>query len=77
MKYVFIENHQAEFNIKAMCRVLLVARSCWYAWRLRRNQPGSRQQFRLTCDEAVHKAFTESKHRYGAHDCLKICRNIM
>ncbi|OKU32679.1 transposase, partial [Escherichia coli] len=27
MKYVFIEKHQAEFSIKAMCRVLRVARS--------------------------------------------------
>ncbi|OEM34787.1 transposase, partial [Escherichia coli] len=26
MKYVFIEKHQAEFSIKAMCRVLRVAR---------------------------------------------------
>jgi len=33
MKYVFIENHQAEFSIKGMCRVLRVARSGWYAWR--------------------------------------------
>ncbi len=30
MKYVFIEKHQAEFSIKAMCRVLRVARSGWY-----------------------------------------------
>ncbi len=32
MKYVFIENHRAEFSIKAMCRVLRVARSGWYVW---------------------------------------------
>ena len=38
MKYVFIEKHQAEFSIKAMCRVLRVARSGWYAW-----------QWSLTC----------------------------
>lgn len=31
MKYVFTENHQAEFSIKTMCRVLRVARSGWYA----------------------------------------------
>lgn len=36
MKYVFIEKHQAEFSIKAMCRVLRVARSGWHAWRRRR-----------------------------------------
>lgn len=66
MKYVFIEQHQAEFSIKAMCRVLRVARSGWYSWRKRRLQPGSRQQFRLLCDAAVHQAFTEAKQRYGA-----------
>ncbi len=32
MKYVFIEKHQAEFSIKAMCRVLRVARSGWYLY---------------------------------------------
>ena len=36
MKYVFIEKYRAEFSIKAMCRFLRVARSGWYAWRLRR-----------------------------------------
>ncbi|KNC92267.1 transposase [Trabulsiella odontotermitis] len=66
MKYVFIENHQAEFSIKAMCRVLRVARSGWYAWRLRHHQQSPRQQFRLICDVAVRKAFTEAKQRYGA-----------
>lgn len=66
MKYVFIKKHQAEFSIKAMCRVLEVARSGWYAWCLRRHQLNHRQQFRLVCDAAVSKAFTEAKQRYGA-----------
>ncbi|EOM1209050.1 IS3 family transposase [Escherichia coli] len=66
MKYVFIENHRAEFSIKAMCRVLRVARSCWYVWLRRRHQMSLRQQFRLTCDAAVHKTFFEAKQRYGA-----------
>ncbi|EPY9987112.1 IS3-like element ISEc16 family transposase [Escherichia coli] len=65
MKYVFIENHRAEFSIKAMCRVLRVARSGWYVWLRRRHQMSLRQQFRLTCDAAVHKAFFEAKQRYG------------
>ena len=30
MKHVFIEKHQAEFSIKAMCRILRGARSGWY-----------------------------------------------
>jgi transposase InsO family protein len=49
-----------------MCRVLRVARSGWYVWCLRRHQTSPRQQFRLVCDEAVGKAFTEEKQRYGA-----------
>ncbi|WP_168401324.1 IS3 family transposase [Erwinia amylovora] len=66
LKYVFIEKHRAEFSVKAVCRVLRVARSGWYVWCQRRHQPGPRQQFRLICDEAVGKAFTEAKQRYGA-----------
>ena len=66
MKYVFIENHRAEFSVKNLCRVLQVARSGWYAWRLRRQQITPRQPFRLVCDTAVRKAFTEAKQRYGA-----------
>ncbi|WKV52087.1 IS3 family transposase [Dickeya fangzhongdai] len=66
MKYVFIEKHRAEFSIKAMCRVLRVARSGWYAWRCRRHQVSSRQRFRLVCDDTVSKAFNHAKQRYGA-----------
>lgn len=66
MKYVFIEKHRAEFSIKAMCRVLRVARSGWYVWCLRRHQISSRHQFRLCCDSAVREAFTQAKQRYGA-----------
>lgn len=42
MKYVFIEKHQAEFSIKAMCRVLQVTRSGWYIWHQRRYQVNRR-----------------------------------
>ncbi|MBN3066315.1 IS3 family transposase [Pectobacterium aquaticum] len=66
MKYVFIEKHQAEFSVKAMCRVLRVARSGWYVWRRRHCQINPRQQFRLVCDDAVRNAFAEAKQRYGA-----------
>ncbi|ASG15351.1 IS3 family transposase [Salmonella enterica] len=66
MKYVFIEKYQAEFSIKAMCRVLRVARSGWYVWNRRRARINSRQQLRLGCDSAVHEAFHRAKQRYGA-----------
>ncbi|BBJ69842.1 hypothetical protein ECC18A13_p10840 (plasmid) [Enterobacter sp. 18A13] len=57
MKYVFIGKHQPDFSIKAMCRVLRVAGSGWYAWRLRRHQITPRQQFRLVCDYALTQHF--------------------
>ncbi|EMO2969511.1 IS3 family transposase, partial [Salmonella sp. NW888] len=66
MKYVFIENHQAEFSIKAMCRVLQIARSGWYVWHQRRHQINRRQRFRLVCDNVVREAFSDAKQRYGA-----------
>ncbi|MGJ7774667.1 IS3-like element IS3 family transposase [Escherichia coli] len=66
MKYVFIEKHQAEFSIKAMCRVLRVARSGWYTWCQQRTRISTRQQFRQHCDSVVLAAFTRSKQRYGA-----------
>ncbi|EGG5220092.1 IS3 family transposase, partial [Salmonella enterica] len=65
MKYVFIEKHQAEFSIQAMCRVLYVARSGWYAWRNRCLWVDARQQFRLSCDAAVSTAFHQAKQRYA------------
>ncbi|MGG2163129.1 IS3 family transposase [Escherichia coli] len=66
MKYVFIGKHQAEFSIKAMCRVLRVARSGWYTLCQRRTRISKRQQFRQHCDSVVREAFTGSKQRYGA-----------
>ncbi|HHD2153911.1 TPA: IS3 family transposase [Klebsiella pneumoniae] len=66
MKYVFIEKHQAEFSIKAMCRVLQVTRSGWNIWHQRRYQVNRRQQFRLVCDNVVREAFSDAKQRYGA-----------
>ncbi|ECC3267226.1 IS3 family transposase [Salmonella enterica] len=66
MKYVFIEKHQAEFNIKAMCRELQIARSGWYVWHQRRHQINQRQRFRLVCDNVVREAFSDAKQRYGA-----------
>lgn len=32
MKYAFIRAHQAEFRVRAMCRVLRVHLSGFYAW---------------------------------------------
>ncbi len=62
MKYVFIEKYQAEFSIKAMCRVLRVASSDWYMWYQRQTRINTHQH----CDSVVLAPFTRSKRRYGA-----------
>ncbi|EHY4687939.1 IS3 family transposase, partial [Salmonella enterica subsp. enterica serovar Agona] len=54
------------FNIKAMCRVLQIARSGWYVWHQRRHQINRRQRFRLVCDNVIREAFSDAKQRYGA-----------
>ncbi|EMM6761633.1 IS3 family transposase [Pluralibacter gergoviae] len=74
MKYVFIEKHQAEFSIKAMCRVLQVARSGWYAWRRRCRVINARKRFRDDCDSVVHDAFLQAKQRYGAPRLAEVLR---
>jgi len=66
MKDVFIEKHQAKFRIKAMCRVLKVSPSGWYAWRTRRAQLSPRTHFRQRCDERVSQVFHQAQQRYGA-----------
>ena len=66
VKSVFIEKHQAEFSIKAMCRVLSVARSDWYAWLNRRLRLNPRKLFRQQCDTDIGQAFHQAKQRYGA-----------
>jgi putative transposase len=66
MKYVFIEKHQAEFSIKAMCHVLQIARSGWYIWHQRRHQINRRQPFRLVCDNVLRQAFSNANQRDGA-----------
>ncbi|EFC8022619.1 IS3 family transposase, partial [Escherichia coli] len=66
MKYVFIEKHQAEFNIKAMCHVLQEGRSDWYMRYQRRTRISTCQQFHQHCDSVILAAFIRSKQRYAA-----------
>ena len=42
MKYAFMAAHENEFSVKAMCRVLGLQRSGYYAWKQR--PPSRREQ---------------------------------
>ena len=54
------------FQLSAMCRVLRVSRSGFYAWRYRKDQPSPRQQHRHQLDEVVKQAFGARKGRSGS-----------
>jgi hypothetical protein len=63
MKYAFIRAHQAEFGVRAMCRVLRVQFSGFYAWLKeplsRRAQEDARQT------ELIRQAWADSGKVYG------------
>ena len=64
MKYVFIAEHQSQFRLHSMCRVLRVQRSGYYAWKA---QPKSK---RILADEclmaSIKRSFEDSQGIYGS-----------
>jgi putative transposase len=60
------KNIRLSSALKPCVGLLRVARSGWYARRIRRLQLSPRQQFRRQCDKAVSQAFHQAKQRYGA-----------
>ncbi len=64
MKYAFIRGHTRQFPVKAMCRVLGVARSGYYAWCSRK--PSERHQRQAELDRQVAQAYSARKGRSGA-----------
>jgi putative transposase len=63
VKYVFIRAHKAEFGVRAMCRVLQVHFSGFYAWL---KEPLSRRaQDDVRRTELIRRAWSESGKVYG------------
>jgi putative transposase len=63
MRYRFIQAHQDEFDVKAMCRALEVSRSGYYAWRSRR--PSRRAQANEELLKHIKQAHQDSRQTYG------------
>lgn len=64
MKYGFIREHQQEFSISAMCRLLEVSVSGYYRWRSRpRSKRAQENERLLSTIQAIHK---ESRQNYGS-----------
>ena len=64
MRFAFIEAKKAQFPVSALCRVLDVERSGFYAWRSREESDHAIDDRRLAVE--VRAVFQESKRRYGS-----------
>jgi len=64
MKYQFIADHRQEFEIRAMCRVLKVSRSGYYAWCQRPVSEREMANQKLT--EQIEEIHQESRQTYGS-----------
>jgi putative transposase len=59
-----VSDHQAQYPIATMCRLLGVSSSGWYAWSKRQASPRSKRDVELTT--AIHAAHAGSRGTYGA-----------
>jgi putative transposase len=64
VRYLFIKEHEEQFSLSALCRVMAVCRGGFYAWRKRDKSTRQLQNERLT--EQIKTAHKESKETYGS-----------
>lgn len=64
MKYAFMTAHEQDFSVKAMCHVLGVQRSGYYAWKKRPLSVRERANQALL--EKIREAFALSRSTYGS-----------
>ena len=64
MRYQFIKEHQNQFRLAALCRVMAVGRSGFYAWGKRGKSVRTQQNDLLT--EQIQTAFDQSEQTYGS-----------
>jgi putative transposase len=64
VRFAFIRDHQAEFPVGALCAVLGVSRSGYYAWRDRPPSPAAVRRGRLV--EQIREAHERARSVYGS-----------
>ena len=64
MRYSFVAEHEAVFEVKIMCRVLQVSASGYYAWR--RRVPSRRDQANRELVEQMRRIHATSRQTYGS-----------
>jgi putative transposase len=62
-RFRFIDDHQAAFDIRTMCRVLGVSASGYYAWRTR--PPSQRQLRHEALGKLIDEVHADSRRTYG------------
>jgi len=63
MKFGFIAEHQAEYEVKIMWRVLDISASGYYAWRKR--APSAREQANAHLAEQIRHVHNQNRQTYG------------
>ena len=84
MRFAFIDEHRRRWPVGAMCRVLRVARSGFYAWRKRR-RPSPRDQRNEQLTARIRQVHEQNRQLYGSprvHRALlargeRVCRNTV
>lgn len=64
MKFAFVKEHRKRWPVAAMCRVLKVSRSGFFAWSRRR--PSARQRRREELLEKIKQVHQENRELYGS-----------
>jgi putative transposase len=64
VRYAFIREHQGEWPVRVLCRVLAVSAGGFYAWRDR--APSARRQRQDALAVQLKAAYQEVKGRYGS-----------
>jgi len=72
VRFAFIEAKKADYPVSALCHVLQVERSGFYAWRSREESDHAVDDRRLAVE--VRAAFEESKRRYGSPRVYRVLR---
>lgn len=63
MKYAWIKQHETEFPVKSMCRLMTVSRSAYYAWLKSSRTAAEKDDVELT--EVIKTLFKKSRRNYG------------
>ncbi len=69
MRYRFVQGQLGQFPVAALCRVMHVTRSGYYAWQ--RREPSERQKHDETLLDSIRQFFERSKRTYGSPRILR------